>query len=302
MNTLKKTLSALVVLLFACSSFAASITQIKNGKALITTDGEEIAVGSEYFALNGDGKKVALLKISAVKNGKAIGHITKGNAEVGFTLQAKGASASAASSKSEAPVSDASTPAGKRYRWDRTHLGLSFKYMMDSISAKEKDNTFPPNYATADMKGNNFGVNGFMDFPYQDWLSFRIFGGFEILKVNGKIGIYGCKSSTSLECDVDINYLAIGGLARYTFNSDSMQYWIGAGAQLKQPLTKKSTALKEENIQMANSIVIAGGLDYHLNSKSFIPVSLELYKSLNTSDTVPKIEQMAFQIGWGWNY
>ena len=90
-----------------------------------------------------------------------------------------------------------------------------------------------------------------------------------------------------------------GGIARYNYNLSKAQLWAGLGATLKQPLVKKSTALNTDNIQMANSILLAGGVDYHINNLYFVPASLEYHKSFNESDTVPKIQEIGLSVGFG---
>lgn len=280
---------------------AASITQVKNGKALIALDNTAAEIGNEFFAINSSNKKVAILEITAVKNGKAIGKIIKGTTQTGDTITLK-SKTSATTSKSSSFTETVPARSAKKVRFDQIKWGVTYKHLMDSITAKETDSSIPPLAEDVSMKGSSMGINAFMDYPMTSNFSVRGYAGYEILKVNGTAQYLSCDGTSSQNCNVNINYLSLGAIARYTFNLTSMQPWVGLGLQIKQPFSKSSTALDENNIQMAQSALVAGGLDYYLNAKYFIPLSFEYYYSLNTSPTVPTISQMALQIGLGLSY
>lgn len=293
MNTpLPKTKISLFVILFFFSflSQAGTIQQVKNGKVLIQFSGDTAQVGDQLFGISSEGKKTALLEVTAVKDNKGVAKVTKGTVKVNDTTQPRGST----------PSKDAFAPA-KIIRRDMKKIAVNFKFLMDSMSTKQQDKTQPePLTENVDMKGNTFGINASLDYPLNDRFSLRGYAGYEMLKISGtSVRNNMCDNRTSRDCNVNISYLVAGGIARYNYNLPQAQVWAGVGASFKQPLTKKSTALNTENIQIANSILVATGLDYHINNLYFMPISIEYHKSFNESETVPKIQEIAISVGFG---
>ncbi len=284
-------------LIFAVSSYAGTIQQVKNGKVLINFTDDTAQVGDQLFAVNAAGKKTAILEVTTVKNNKAVAKILKGTAQPNDKTEAR--------SSGSAPITSVPTKKessrSKIIRHDMKKIAVNAKILMDSMSTKQQDDTTPsPLEETVDMAGNNFGLTLSMDYPLNDRYSIRGYAGYEMLKIKATSNRANmCDNRTSRDCNVELSYLSVGGIARMNFNFTQMQLWVGAGASIKQPISKKSTALKLDNIQLANSVIVAGGLDYHINNFYFVPVSAEYHKSFNESDTVPKIQEMAVSVGFG---
>lgn len=308
--SLNKALIALIFL-FSSSVFAGTVMQVKNNRALIRLDGDRVNVGQRVVVVDASGTETAVLTIRAVKDGRAIGQVIRGSAVAGQKTQASTSSSaspvkkSGGSSSSQAQRSSRSTPtkpSSKKIRASDKRLFVQGRMLMNSISAKQKNADSPPMEETVDMSGSNFGVSLGMDFPLSDAFAIRASGGYEMLNVSGDLNILGCKGQTSSLCDVSINYLTVSAALKAQKIYSDMILWGGVGATIKQPISKASTALNEDNIQMANSIFGTFGLDYFLSSTNFIPAALEYHHSLNTSDTVPKINQIAVSVGYGWTY
>ena len=83
------------------------------------------------------------------------------------------------------------------------------------------------------------------------------------------------------------------------WKKDKYNIWAGLGGAIKIPISKTSTALNVSDLTHSDSFTIATGLDYHLNNKTFIPVSFEYHHSMNTSVEVPTINQMNLLVGYG---
>ncbi len=280
-------------LLLQSISLAGTIQKIKNGKVLISLDGTNAQIGDQFYGLSSANKKTALIEITTVKGDKAIARIIKGKPEANDTILIKGSPVEAQSPESKSTF----------IRHDMKKIALNLKLSSDVISTLQQDTNAPtPNKETVEMKGTNFGINGMMNIPLGKFLSVEGFVGYELLKVTGTALRNVCDGKTSQTCTADISYLTLGALARYNYASGSMNYWAGAGFGLKQPISKSSTALTLDNISLANSVIVAFGLDYHLSNSQFIPISFEYHKSFNESDTVPVISHIAVLAGYGFLY
>ncbi len=284
-----------LIICFCSNTFAGLILQVKNGKVLIDLKGTPAQVGEYFFTLNQDNKKTAIIEITSVKAEKAVGKITKGATNVSDTILSKGMGAAAVSSNHVAESSRASF-----IRHDLKKIALNLKTSTDMISTTQQDRGNPfPAKETVMMKGNNMSINVSLGIPFGPTFSVQAFAGYEVLKVAGAAVNLVCDGKTSRDCNVNISYLTLGGLARLNYINGSFELWAGAGVGLKQPIAKTSTALLTENISLANAVIVAMGTDYYINNSFFVPVSIEYHKSFNESETVPKIEHMGAQIGLG---
>lgn len=306
-------------ILAAGQAQAASVIQSKNNKVLLDITGESVKPGDELFVLNAQNKRAAIIRIVTVKNQKAIADIVKGTAAVGNMTQAKGGGTSAApapstgsggsSSKSSRSSSYndgfgsggggsvSATSPSRVPRFDLMKLGFQVKMLMDTMATVQQDNA--SNTETVTMKGTNLGFGASLDIPLSGNFMLRGTGFYETYNVNGTAQFFSCDGKTSTDCNANISYLSLGGHARFDLMRGTFTPWIAAGGTLKMPLSKKSSALNESAIGMANTIVASLGGDIHMGNKSFIPLSFEYHYSLNKSDSVPVIDQMAVTAGYG---
>lgn len=279
------------------SAFAGSVIQSKNGKVILDITGEDISVGDQLYLLNESDKRVAIIEVTQVKNDKGLAVVKKGKAAVGYSIQKSGSKSSGSSSSS------ASSKESSIIRFDQFRVAVQLKALMNKISAKQQDNTSPfPNQETVDMAGTNFGISVTGDYAVNSFLVARASVGLETLDIAGTAQYNSCASKTSKDCNVQVNYLTGGAYARYDIIKSKFNPWVAAGGTLKFPITKKSTALDEGGLQMANTMAVLLGVDYHLNNKTFLPFSFEYHVSTNKSDTVPTIDQMALTFGYGMKF
>lgn len=250
----------LVVLLSSSNSFAASITKVKNGKVLIVLDGATPQQGEKWFALDGAGKKKAIITIDKVTGEKAIGTITKGTAEVGYNLQSTDGKKSASSGA-----------AGGRYN-SQFGIGVLGGYSMDSMTVKLGTGE------TLNLAGSGFGAQLIGDLYLTSSISILAFVGLETFGVTGSIG-------SNRKYSTDISYLVFGGIARYVYWLNNFGLWGGIGGSLASPSNPSSNAVTTSSIVTTNMIHFAGGLDYALSSKMYIPLRVQ-YSILPPSDTV----------------
>jgi opacity protein-like surface antigen len=296
MNITKiKNIFSAFIFIFSFYASAGIIKQVKNEKVLMTLDDSNAQIGDQFYAVNAANKKTALLELTTVKNNQAVAKIIKGTAAVNDTTEAKKSGGA-----SSGTASNAATAKPTFIRHDLKKMALNLKINSDIISTKQKDNTQTfPNEETVDMVGTNLGLNLTLDLPVNNWFDLRGFAGYEMLKVKGTSKFLSCDGRLSTDCNATINYLTGGGLLRFKYVSSNFEFWSGLGLGFKQPLSKKSTALTEDNIAMATTLIVGLGLDYFLSNKYFIPASFEYHKSFNESETVPKILTTALSIGFG---
>lgn len=298
-----KTISLILIsLLLSCSSFAAKIIQVKNGKVLIDLEGEEAAIGDKFFLISSANKKVALATISQVKNSRAIAQIDKGVADGSESIRfvkSSGATPPAKKTKEDdAPVTEESIQV---YRTGGTKISGVLTLLSNNMTTKQTDGANPvPNTEDVAMKGSGVGLTGIIDYPVAPWLIMRGTLGYEPFVASGTSQFLSCDGLSSTNCTASINYLSVGGYARFDFTKSRSTAWAALGFTLKQPLSKSTTALLADDIKTTTTLALAAGLDFFINNKSFIPISAE-YQMFQSSDTVAA-NIILLRVGYGISY
>lgn len=284
--------SSLIILLALALNFqahAAKVVQAKNGKVLIDLEGESASPNQNAVLINADNKRVAIVQITQVKNGKAIGTVTKGQTqgnEKATLIVPKGG--------------DAGAGGNQVYRTTSKKMSVLLSLMSNSMTTKQSDGAVAPTTEDVSMKGSTFGVTGAVDWPVTPAIVLRATLGYEPFKASGTASSNKCADLTSTNCSADITYLSAGGYARYDFNKSRTQFWAALGGTLKFPMSKTTTALKQDDIKMTMTYGLAGGMDFFLSNKTFIPVSLEQQFFLK-SDTV-SASIMMIRVGYGQSF
>lgn len=295
-----KIINCLFLIVFCTAPvFAASILQSKNGRILISLDGDKASVGQTITLLDTDGKAVATAVIAQAKGGKAIANIKTGKADGSETVQFAKA---AAKEEDEAVAEDSYSKQSKGiYRLNSTKVSMLLAIGMNSMNTKQTDGNTPvANIEDVAMKGMSIGVTGAMDYPLNNWLILRGTLGFEPFNASGTATNLACDERSSTNCSAMINYLAGGGFARFNFTKTKLQMWGGLGATTKFPISKSTTALRNDDIKMTMTFAGALGLDYFLSNKTFLPASLE-YQLFQASDTVTA-NIIMIRAGYGWAF
>lgn len=283
----------IINLFFLCASIflpsvsqAAVVRQFKNGKVLIENQDDEIEMNQEFFLINSQKKKVALIRISKIKDNKSIGILINGTAESGEHLLLKEelpAENILKFSDNNNNDEDSPTPA---YRLSSKKKSLLLNLMNNSMSARESDAQAPtPNIDEVQMNGLSIGLTGTVDIPLNTWFEFRMILGYEPFTVSGTSRINGCDATTSRDCNANISYLSAGGYGRFDIYKSKILVWLGLGVTSKFPIAKKSTALKTDDLKLTSTYGWAIGAEYFLDHKKFIPFSIEQQYFIN-SDTV----------------
>jgi hypothetical protein len=287
-------------------AFAARVLQHKNGKILIDLEGEEASVDQKMLLINSAGKKVAIATITQIKGSRAIALINKGKSDGSETVRLAGAKAtSAKSSDSEdtpSPMTeDSSSSSSDVYRLNGTKFSAVLTLAANSMSTKQTDGSNPtPNTEDVALKGSSLGFTGILDYPAAPWLVLRGTLGYEPFTVSGTSQFLSCDGLTSTECNADITYLSAGGYARFDLTRSRATAWLALGFTLKQPLSKKTTALLADDIKTTTTYALATGIDFFVSNKNFIPISAE-YQLFQSSETVTA-NIILLRAGYGWSF
>lgn len=284
---------------FSLKAEAASITKIKGNKALVDITGlENVAVGSTFFALDGQGKRKAILKITQVKGSKALAEITKGKAETGYELGARKSSTQTSAPPPETheqtseQTSEQSTESHEEItttpRSTGQQMGVLFGLLQTSMTANFTVNSAK---VSASMGGTSFGLSGYYDYPLFGSLQLRGLAGYEQVSAAG--------SSGSTTYDFKVSYLSLYGLGKYNFSSAPSKFWIVGGGGFLIAMSKSSSIINESQISTNQVFTVGAGYDIALSRKTVIPISLE-YSMFPPSDTV-SASIINFRVGYGWN-
>lgn len=162
---------------------------------------------------------------------------------------------------------------------------------------KHLDSNGNESNSESQMKGTSYGLGASVDLSTNEFLSWKGSVGYESLKVSDADSNVYCPTGSSSVCSVNINYVSLGLAARFNINQNSTQFWLGLGLNLKQPLSKKASALSEDDIKATSTYGLLAGVDIAISPRSFIPLSLE-QQYFFKSDSVQS-EILLFRIGFG---
>lgn len=272
-----KTTIALLIISALCSpAYALKVINVKNDRVLFDLEGENLQVGDRVGARNLEGKPKAMVEITQIKNGRAIGAVVKGRMQIDYVL-----------TKS---TSGSSKSVGSR---SKSGWGVMAGYAMNSMSVK------PNGGAAVSLSGTSFNVSGFYQTQIDGKLSGKLLAGYETLQATGTSATAACVGSS--DCKVNISYLGLEALVRYSFiSSQTMDFWAGGGLGFLFAMSKESNILDASKISSNQTVVGSLGLDYRLSRNSFVPVQLDYayYPDNNTSSA----NQIILRAGYGFGF
>jgi hypothetical protein len=283
--------------LLFCSSvssyaFAAQVIKVKGTKVGINLDGLEVAIGDQFILINDRDKKVGLIKIIFLKDGKAIGEILKGKSFGNERLTPF----SRSNPSGPLPMPPALlTKKEKSFRND--HMIFSLGYYIDQFNITLSDGTSDESIKTT---GSTIGFNAAYDYQLSPSFSLLASAGYQPFHTQGEASIFGCGDQDTTTCTTDIKYLALGVMPRFNYNFSKLNLWVGAGGAFMIPISKTSNAVTAESIGINLIYSMSLGFDYYYSSKYFFPVSL-------TKDFYPKakinsMDVTSLKFGFGYNF
>jgi hypothetical protein len=264
-----------LAVLLSGTAFAAQISQVKGAKALIKLDGIEASVGSEFYAINSEGKRKAILVIKQVKGNSAIADITKGAAAAGFTLQSRsGAGQNTASASASAPAASTQSRKGSGKKMGLAGgvlAGLNQNVMVLAVQ--------PSTGGTKqDMQlvDTSYSLKGFVDYPMSPSINLRGAVGMETFNVKGQATTNICGTSTTPSCAANFTYLAFEGAGQYNLMTGNMRWFVGAGYSFLMEMGKSNNIYNLASDGKTNQVILLStGIDWALSAGSFVPVVLE---------------------------
>jgi hypothetical protein len=268
---------------FSTTAFAIQIAKVKGRGVLIKLEGEATQAGDMFYALNSAGKKKAVIKITKVKGGSAVGQITAGKAEAGMALQRRSGAVASHGSHSSS---------GGAFLRSKSYWGV-----LGGLNMNTMDVDLPsPLSQTVSLSGMSFSLKGLFDYELFDHIWFRGTSGYQGFTASGSSK---CGTGTSA-CNVSISYLSFDFLGRYIFTDGSIRPWLGGGFSMLFPAAKSSTALESSSITTSSTLVLAGGADWSINKEMYIPISLE-YAMFPKSSTT-SANWIALRAGVAWPF
>ncbi|WII73694.1 hypothetical protein QJS83_07375 [Bdellovibrio sp. 22V] len=274
-------ITALLLTSLVSPAYALRTVAVKNDRALIDLEGEDLQVGDKLGARDADGKARALLEIKQVKDGRAVAAVIKGRMQKDYSVAKYTPGAAAKpTAKSKAPKSNSA--------W-----GFTAGYAMNSMDVK------PTGASSISLSGSSFNLSAFYQMQLDGRISARILGGYETLNATGDSAAAACSGSSS--CKVEISYLGLEALVRYSFiHSKTMDVWAGAGLGFLFAIGKSSNVLDTSKISTNQTIVGSLGLDYHLSRENFIPMQLDY--AIFPDNSTSSAKQIILRAGWGMNF
>ena len=289
-----KHLALLLIGFFITSSaLAAKIISVKQNKVLIDLEGQDLPVGQKLFSIDGSGKKRAVLQIRQVKGGKAVADITKGQSTPDHRLQVIAGGPPMNTAKTGAQSQAASSKKGKTAGRGQASWGLMGGYAMNTMKVKLSS-------TPVDLTGSSMSLKGFYQTKLDGAISVKGSVGYETFSAKGSISTGTCGSSGSTDCNVDISYLGMDALIRYSIIESDFHLWAGGGLAFLFALSKDSNVLDTGKITTNQAIVGAVGFDYNLSGGAFIPV--ELNYNLFPDNNSTSASQIVIRAGYGWDF
>lgn len=289
---------------------------MKNKKLIINLEGDEVAVDDEFYLLTSDTyKKVAIIRISQIKNNKALADVVSGTAKMGLTLQAKSSSSKKDSSgsftensknKEYKKSSGLNESSGSTNNLSSNYLrllkdsyGFMGSYLSNSMSAVVSDALKAKDTVT--MTGSNFGFGGYYDYLATNDIILEGAAFLEQFNTTGTSLITGCNKKTSKDCDININYLSLYGSLKYYLTQNKYRVWFGAGGGFLLAVSKSATIFSDADISSNEVATLSVGTDIQVSRKNYVPIALE-YHYFPASGTVTASSTLALKAGWAWNF
>lgn len=272
----------LVIFSFQYSD-AAYVEKVKGKKVLIFLDGMSVNKGDMIETIDPmSKKKTAILRVTTVKDDKAIAQIVRGKSKINQTVQARTGKSSSKSAAHKSSDSDTDRDSKSSSKSDSTFaIGGMLGVRLDTMELKLPP--YPAPLETVETTGMGFSLMGVADMDINDWFAFRVLAGLEQFNAKGdsKLGD-GTTGSYCKTCDTEITYFKGSVLGKINVFST---VWLGAGLGLQVPISKKTNALDKESIKSEVVYIVGGGADVALTDSMYIPLQLE-YGMTPSSDFV----------------
>jgi hypothetical protein len=280
---LKIIISLLILVMISPRAFAAKILKSNAKQAIIQLDELEFSVTqNDQVVVMNNSKRVGILKITKITDGKAKADILKGSAPVGGTVIAVGGAAG--------KTGDIGTNTSTR----KLRVGGVLGYFLDSQTTTLTQGS---NSYSVSQSGTGYSGKGFAELAISGNLWFQGRFGISTFNVAGTAPAPVC-TGPSTNCNTSIMYVSGDALIKYNFPLKSFTPFGQIGLGLFYPVTKSSTAL--DSIPAISVFLIDLGADIKLSGGAFIPVYFE-YGYFPPSTQV-STNFMGLVVGYGKNF
>ena len=311
--TIKNLLAVLFFLFSFSTAFAGSVSQLKGTKVLIELEGDSAQPGQDFYVLDSNGKKVAIVKISQVKGNKGTGEVTKGKAILGGATILKAAgqetpptaskqkptAKSSQKTKTEETNNEPSTPVSSKRK--KLSGGVLAGYGMNTMTLTVQNPNVPSIKEDATLTDSSFSVKAFADYDFSPSFTIRFATGWEPYSVKGTTSLAICNNGSSKSCTVSMDYLALEGSAHYNFLTGKTRGWVGLGYSFLIEMSKNVDVPNLSSSGGTNQMVLASvGADFGLSGGKFIPVVVEYGMFPGSSNVVAS--SIYLRAGYGFNF
>jgi hypothetical protein len=253
--------------------YAATVTTVKGKSVVITLDGESVDPGQKVELFDTAGKKRGIIQISKTnKNGtKAVGKLIVGKAQKGWTTDSG---------------RDTTAPTALSSSKKKLSYGAILGFSMDSMTVTQASEE-------VDLSGTGYGVKGAFDFAFSESFQLRGRGGAEFFSASGDSNT----GAVCTNCEVEITYITLEGMAQYYLNNSKYSFWVGAGGAIAHPASSTSNAIDADSLSTTSAIQAGGGFDIKTKS-GYVPIEV-IYSLLPESDSV-SATYLSIAIGYLW--
>lgn len=281
------------VTLFANVANAARVEKVKDKQVLIDNESTDIHEGEKYFVMI-DGKKKGVVKITKVKNGKSLGVLTKGQAQVDSPVEIAGHASKGSGDigSDEDILKKRKKKKGKKGSGDGedstspTIVGVLAGYAMDSQSASVADAA--GNVTKVSFSGGGYSLKAFGDIPLTESIGAIARGGIEQVNLAN-----GSNNSA-------IMYLTADFLVRYSFGSGGFVPFGAAGMGIHFPISKSSTYLDVPRISSTTVFFFDLGFNMKMGESTYFVGVLEYGMFPPSNDVNTSFITGRFGLGWRW--
>jgi len=298
---MKNILFIITIAFISVNSFSQTIKSVKDKKGLVT-EATGLEIDQEYFAVDTEtNKRTALVKVTQVKNDRAIVEIVKGKMSAGQKLvERKKTTAKKTKNQNSSKPADAKSISSN---WKGVMLGFTQSTM--AFTAQDTAAT-PATSADVSLKGSSIHLRGFYDYTFNNLFFGRFGVGYESIAVKGPAiatssGASVCNNgSAAADCSVAFSYVTGNAMGYLSLNFDSSRLYFGLGYNFMIQVGSTNNVPNLKSNSSTNQMILYGlGYDIRVGQKGIVPIEY-------TMGTIPgstvKTSVSYLRAGYGWDF
>lgn len=310
-----QSITFILLAMLGCGAMAnegATVSKIKDGKALVNGIGREVQPGQYMMVLNASGELSGLVRVQAVKAGRAIVQISGGDVGEGARIvpyragmETTSAPESSTASADESPSSASSPSASSASTSTTSASGLGFfpdqptRRSLWGASIQRLDQTMKVNFTagSVEMKGENWAFGGFWEPAWSGPVRLRALAAITTTTLSGQASTASCAAGRF--CEFSSMGMMMGGEMVYGFwENRHLRAYAAGGARAELPFSKSTNAVKEDGLTIAPSLSWGAGIEWRLGRDRVIPIGFTSLMSLQQAEGV-EISGVGISAGYG---